>query len=91
MKLNRLALLAISLVFVLLRVAHADCPKTGRYDVEIDSAARVYRDSAGRDSASVADSIARVVPGAPVVPRTAPATGARRDSARRDTSGGVRP
>jgi rod shape-determining protein MreC len=57
----------------------------------IDSAARVYRDSAGRDSASVADSIARVVPGAPVVPRTAPATGARRDSARRDTSGGVRP
>ena len=57
----------------------------------IDSAARVYRDSAGRDSASVADSIARVVPGAPVVPRAAPATGVRRDSARRDTSGGVRP
>jgi hypothetical protein len=54
----------------------------------IDSAARVYRDSAGRDSASLADSIARVVPGAPVVPRSAPAaTVPRRDSARRDTSG----
>jgi rod shape-determining protein MreC len=53
-----------------------------------DSAARVYRDSAGRDSASLADSIARVVPGAPVVPRSAPAVAApRRDSARRDTSG----
>ena len=38
MKLNRLALLAISLVFALLRVAHADCPRSGRYDVEIDSA-----------------------------------------------------
>jgi hypothetical protein len=37
MRINRLALLAISLVFALLRVAHADCPKTGRYDVEIDS------------------------------------------------------
>jgi rod shape-determining protein MreC len=64
----------------------------------IDSAARVYRDSAGRDSASLADSIARVVPGAPVIPRStpaaarpAPAAGARRDSARRDTAGGVRP
>jgi rod shape-determining protein MreC len=62
----------------------------------IDSAARVYRDSTGRDSASVADSIARVVPGAPVIPRAAPATGARRDSirrdsARRDTSAGARP
>jgi rod shape-determining protein MreC len=62
----------------------------------IDSAARVYRDSTGRDSASVADSIARVVPGAPVIPRSAPATGARRDSirrdsARRDTSAGARP
>lgn len=72
----------------------------------IDSAVRVYRDSAGRDSASVADSIARVVPGAPVVPRAAPAApitrpadsaaararrAARADSARRDTSGGVRP
>ena len=72
----------------------------------IDSAVRVYRDSAGRDSASVADSIARVVPGAPVVPRALPAApvtrpadsaaararrAARADSARRDTSGGVRP
>lgn len=72
----------------------------------IDSAVRVYRDSAGRDSAQVADSIARVVPGAPAVPRAAPsatplarpadsaAARARRlraDSARRDTSAGVRP
>ena len=57
----------------------------------IDSAVRVYRDSAGRDSATVVDSIARIVPGAPIVPRTAPARGARRDSTRRDTSGGVRP
>jgi rod shape-determining protein MreC len=57
----------------------------------IDSAVRVYRDSAGRDSAAVADSIARIVPGAPVVPRSAPAGGARRDSVRRDTTRGVRP
>jgi rod shape-determining protein MreC len=72
----------------------------------IDSAVRVFRDSAGRDSATVADSIARVVPGAPVVPRAAPAAqttrpsdsaaararraAARADSSRRDTSG-VRP
>ena len=57
----------------------------------IDSAVRVYRDSAGRDSGAVADSIARIVPGAPIVPRSAPTTGARRDSARRDTTREVRP
>jgi rod shape-determining protein MreC len=73
----------------------------------IDSAVRVYRDSAGRDSATTADSIARVVPGAPVVPRAGPAApiarpadsaaararraAARADSARRDTAGGIRP
>src|SRR5678816_87780 len=45
----------------------------------IDSAVRVYRDSSRRDTASVADSIARIVPGAPIVPRSAPAAGARRD------------
>src|SRR5258706_5645196 len=38
MRINRLALLAIWFVFALVRVAHAECPKTGRYDVEIDSA-----------------------------------------------------
>ena len=60
----------------------------------IDSAVRVFRDSAGRDSAAVADSIARVVPGAPVIPRAAPVTPRPADSAarpRRDTSTGVRP
>ena len=57
----------------------------------IDSAVRVYRDSAGRDSANLADSIARIVPGAPIVPRSAPVAGARRDSVRRDTTRGVRP
>jgi rod shape-determining protein MreC len=38
----------------------------------IDSAVRVYRDSASRDSTSVADSIAQMIPGAPVIPRAAP-------------------
>lgn len=57
----------------------------------IDSAVRVYRDSAGRDSGAVADSIVRIVPGAPIVPRSAPVGGARGDSARRDTTRGVRP
>src|SRR5829696_1355039 len=58
----------------------------------IDAAARVYRDSAGRDTAQVADSIAQVVPGARAVPGAAPtpppaprpvdtAARARRDSA----------
>jgi rod shape-determining protein MreC len=73
----------------------------------IDSAVRVYRDSAGRDSAAVADSIVQMVPGAPVI-RAAPAApsgtrpadsaaarraraAARADSARRDTAGGARP
>lgn len=64
----------------------------------IDSAVRVYRDSAGRDSALVADSIARIVPGArPVTPRVAPtppaarpadsaAARARRAAARADSA-----
>jgi rod shape-determining protein MreC len=57
----------------------------------IDSAVRVYRDSAGRDSANVADSIARVVPGAPVIPRPAPAPATPRPTdsaarARRDSA-----
>jgi rod shape-determining protein MreC len=57
----------------------------------IDSAVAVYRDSAGRDSANVADSIARVVPGAPVIPRPAPAPATPRPTdsaarARRDTA-----
>lgn len=52
----------------------------------IDSAVRVYRDSAGREGATAADSIARMVPGAPVVPRPAPTP-----APRRDTTGGVRP
>ena len=60
----------------------------------IDSAVRVFRDSAGRDSAAVADSIVQVVPGAPVIPRAAPPTPRPADSAaraRRDTTPGVRP
>ena len=59
----------------------------------IDSAVRAFRDSTGRDTAAVADSIARVVPGAPVIPRAAPLT-PRPDTTvrpRRDTSAGVRP
>jgi rod shape-determining protein MreC len=57
----------------------------------IDSAVAVYRDSAGRDSANVADSIARVVPGAPVIPRPAPAPATPRPTdsaarARRDSA-----
>ena len=60
----------------------------------IDSAVRVFRDSAGRDSAAVADSIVQVVPGAPMIPRAAPAAPRAADSAaraRRDTAPGVRP
>jgi rod shape-determining protein MreC len=60
----------------------------------IDSAVRVFRDSAGRDSAAVADSIVQVVPGAPVIPRAAPPAPRPADSAaraRRDTAPGVRP
>jgi rod shape-determining protein MreC len=53
----------------------------------IDSAVRTYRDSARRDTASVADSIARAIPGAPVIRR--PADSAAR--ARRDTTRGARP
>jgi rod shape-determining protein MreC len=61
----------------------------------IDSAVRVFRDSSRRDTTAVADSIARSIPGAPVVRRPPPAAAARpADSAtraRRDTAGGVRP
>src|SRR5215207_7775600 len=62
----------------------------------IDAAARVYRDSAGRDTAQVADSIAQVVPGARLIPGAAAPMPAPRpaDSTarpRRDTTGGVRP
>jgi rod shape-determining protein MreC len=62
----------------------------------IDSAVRTFRDSAGRDSSMTADSIARVVPGAPVIPRATPTPRPTRaaDSAgraRRDTAGGARP
>jgi len=53
----------------------------------IDSAVRTYRDSARRDTANVADSIARAIPGAPVIRR--PADSAAR--ARRDTTRGARP
>jgi rod shape-determining protein MreC len=60
----------------------------------LDSVVRTFRDSAGRDSALAADSIARVVPGAPVIPRATPsaspaarpldsAARARRDSTAR--------
>jgi len=52
----------------------------------IDSAVRVYRDSAGREGAATADSMARMVPGATVVPRPAPAA-----PVRRDTTTGARP
>jgi hypothetical protein len=38
MRIYRLALLAFSLVLAFMSTASADCPKTGRYDVEIDSA-----------------------------------------------------
>jgi rod shape-determining protein MreC len=63
----------------------------------IDSAVAVYRDSAGRDSAGVADAIVRIVPGAPVIPRAAPtsprpsdsAVRARRDSGALGTAGRV--
>jgi rod shape-determining protein MreC len=39
----------------------------------IDSAVRDFRDSAGRDTARVADSIAQFVPGARAIPRATPA------------------
>jgi rod shape-determining protein MreC len=59
----------------------------------IDSAVRTYRESARRDTANTADSIARVIPGAPVIPRaTAPRpadTAAARP--RGDTTRGARP
>jgi len=61
----------------------------------IDSAVRTYRDSARRDTASTADSIARVIPGAPVIPRATPAPPRPADTAaaraRRDTTRGARP
>jgi rod shape-determining protein MreC len=73
----------------------------------VDSAVRVYRDSASRDTASVADSIARMIPGASVIPRAAPVAprprpadsaaarraraAARPDTARPDTATGPRP
>jgi hypothetical protein len=71
----------------------------------VDSAVRVYRDSAVRENATVADSIAQMVPGAAVIPRATPrpagptdsaAARARRaagrsDSARPDTATGPRP
>jgi len=53
----------------------------------IDSAVRIYRDSARRDTANTADSIARVIPGAPVIPRAADSAA----RARRDTARGARP
>jgi rod shape-determining protein MreC len=69
----------------------------------IDSAVRVYRDSAGRDSATVADSIVQMIPGASAIPRARPAprpvdstARARRaagppDTTRPDTTAGPRP
>jgi rod shape-determining protein MreC len=58
----------------------------------IDSAVRTYRDSARRDTANAADSIARVIPGAPVIPRARPATPAAPTTPRPDTAArGVRP
>jgi len=60
----------------------------------IDSSVRTYRDSARRDTANTADSIARVIPGAPVIPRTTPAAPRPADTAaraRRDTTRGARP
>src|SRR5215475_8077630 len=38
MRISRLALPTIALLFGFVAAAHADCPTTGRYDVEIDSA-----------------------------------------------------
>ena len=61
----------------------------------IDSAVRTVRDSARRDTANIADSIARVIPGAPVIPRATPVTPRPTDSAaaraRRDSARGARP
>ncbi|HEX7941751.1 MAG TPA: hypothetical protein VF488_08080, partial [Gemmatimonadaceae bacterium] len=60
-----------------------------------DSAVRTYRDSARRDTANTADSIARVIPGAPVIPRAAAPAPRPADTAaaraRRDTTRGARP
>jgi rod shape-determining protein MreC len=61
----------------------------------IDSAVRTYRDSARRDTTNTADSIARVIPGAPVIRRATPAAPRPVDTAtaraRRDTTRGARP
>ena len=70
----------------------------------IDSAVRVFRDSAGRDSAAVADSIVQMIPGAAAIPRARPAPRApdsaaararraagRADTTRADTSAGPQP
>src|SRR5437763_2211491 len=58
----------------------------------IDSTVRTYRDSARRDTANVADSIARAVPGAAVIPRTTPRpTDSAAARARRDSARGARP
>ena len=58
----------------------------------IDSAVQSYRDSAGRQNANLADSIAQIVPGARPVPRSEPAAPAPRPAdsatrARRDSVG----
>jgi rod shape-determining protein MreC len=47
----------------------------------IDSAVKTYRDSARRDTANTADSIARAIPGAPVIPRATPAAPRPADTA----------
>jgi rod shape-determining protein MreC len=70
----------------------------------IDSAVRVYRDSAGRENATVADSMVQMVPGAAAIPRATPRpagptdsaararrAAGRRDSTRADTATGPRP
>jgi rod shape-determining protein MreC len=57
----------------------------------IDSAVRTYRDSARRDTANTADSIARTIPGAPVIPRATPRPADSAARARRDTARGARP
>jgi rod shape-determining protein MreC len=59
----------------------------------IDSAVRTYRDSSRRDNAATADSIARAIPGAPVIPRATPAAPADTAAARarRDSLRGARP
>jgi len=47
----------------------------------IDSAVKTHRDSARRDTANTADSIARAIPGAPVIPRATPAAPRPADTA----------